>query len=486
MITLIFPIHLFELKYAKILNKQTVIYIIEEPTYFTKFNFHKMKLILHRASMKQYQYYLVSNGYVVKYIEFDKVTAFYKKIKDMKVNCYDVYDHDLTKKLTKLFGQHIEFHDSPMFIETTKELDEYVNNNTSYNLNKYTYHHDSSFYRWQRRRLNLLMDKNGQDPLFGKWSYDTENRKPFPKDYKEELLISVNNDFIKEAKNYINKNFPNNFGNTDNFIYPIDHNSAKLWLKSFIKDKLLNFGPIQDAVSKTIIVGNHSLLSPLLNIGLLVPEYVIKQVRKLTITKENIKSIEAFIRQIIGWRSYVHLLYNLHGNEMKEMNKLNHTNKLSQNWYTAKTGIVPIDCLIEKVKDYAYLHHIERLMYIGNFMLLTKIDPKDVYKWFMEVSIDSYDWVMVANVFGMSQYALDNIRMMAKPYFSSCNYLMKMSDFEKGEWCNIWNALFWKFVDENKEILKKNYITATFVSKLNKMENKSKIIKFANEIIKKY
>ena len=195
-------------------------------------------------------------------------------------------------------------------------------------------------------------------------------------------------------------NFPNNFGNIENFIYPISFVEAKLLFKDFLKNKLITYGKYQDAIDSNINFGSHSLLSSSINIGILNIRYIINKTLQLfnkqtEINKKKIiPSVEAFIRQLIGWRSYVRFIYKYHGETMYEENNLKHYNKLTNHWYTAKTNIIAIDNLIIKVNKYAYLHHIERLMLIGNFALLCLINPKEIYKWFMICFIDSYEWVV--------------------------------------------------------------------------------------------
>jgi deoxyribodipyrimidine photolyase-related protein len=124
-------------------------------------------------------------------------------------------------------------------------------------------------------------------------------------------------------------------------------------------------------------------------------------------------------------------------------------------FYDASTGIEPVDHVIRRVLRTGYCHHIERLMILGNFMLLCDIQPDAVYQWFMELFIDAYDWVMVPNVYGMSQYA-DGGLITTKPYISGSSYVLRMSDFTRGEWCAIWDALYWRFVDTHADFLSAN------------------------------
>jgi deoxyribodipyrimidine photolyase-related protein len=174
-------------------------------------------------------------------------------------------------------------------------------------------------------------------------------------------------------------------------------------------------------------------------------------------------------------------------------NQFNHNNFLPNSWYTGTTNIYPIDFLINKVKIYAYAHHIERLMILGNFALLNKIRPLDIYNWFMICFIDSYEWVMVPNIFGMSQYST-SIKIVTRPYFSSSNYIIKMSNFKKNNydiiyinnisyyWNDIWDVLYYSFLNDNSNILKHIYMISTLVNKWNikPIKEKNNIIKISN------
>ena len=226
---------------------------------------------------------------------------------------------------------------------------------------------------------------------------------------------------------------------------------------------------------------NHSVLSPLLNSGILDVKYVINTTIDFY-NKNNIpiNSCEGFIRQIIGWREFIRGVYYSKGTEERTKNFWNFKNKIPNSFYDATTGIEPVDNTIMKINNSAYGNHIERLMIMGNFMLLCEINPNDVYKWFMEMFIDAYDWVMVPNVYGMSQFA-DGGLMSTKPYISGSNYILKMSNYKKDSWCEIWDALFWGFIDNKRDFFKKNPRMRMMVSSYDRMndEKKNKMIKIS-------
>jgi len=458
------------------------IYLIEEPRYFEELNYHKLKLAYHRATMKKYNDMLKRKKLKTHYIEFDKVNNnFYQNIKKEFERIYMIFigDNILDSKLSKIFGLKLEIQENINMLIKRNELN--IIKNLIYKNGKYS--HDE-FYKYQRKKLNILIDKNNK-PIGNKWSYDSLNRLPLPKNHKVETIKSIikKNKYINEAINYINKNFKNNYGSLENFIYPIDHNGSIKWLNEFLKKRLLNFGAYEDAVSEDDPFVYHSVLSPMMNIGLITDEEIVNISYNYYLSNKNkipIESFEGFIRQVIGWRNYVYTLYLLEGDNLKKSNQLKHHNKLNNKFWEGKTNIKPIDSIINKIIKYAYAHHIERLMYLGNFMLLCFIDPNEVYKIFMEWTIDAYEWVMVPNVYGMSQYSTSI--MMTRPYFSSSNYIDKMSSFKKKseEWAVIWDSLYYNFIYKHQNILRKNYAIAQQVKH---WDNKTEFEK--NEILQK-
>ena len=483
-IFLIFPIHLFKnIKTLKKLNNDHNIYIIEEPIYFFDYKYHKLKLAYHRASMKCYFDYLKKNKLNVEYIEFNKANSFYESLKKKEeIYTYESFDNKLNKKLKK-YIKNLNILESLNFLVNQTYLDE--NKNKFYKNGKYNH---VGFYKMQRTHYNILMNKDGT-PKGGKWSFDTENREKIPESQKIPKILKLkykNNKYIQEATNYINKNFSKNYGSLENFIYPINHQDALKWLKYFCKIKFKLFGIYEDAETMRDPFLFHGVLTPMMNIGLITDNEVIEEVKKYE-NKVPLNSYEGFIRQIIGWRNYILTIYLYEGEKIRKMNFLNHKNKINNNliWH-ASTTIKPFDNIVEKIVNYGYAHHIERLMYLGNFLLLLQIHPTEVFKAFMSWTIDAYDWVMIANVYSMSQYA-DGGLIMSKPYFSSSNYILNMSDYKKEEWCDTWNNLYYNFINKHQNILKKNYSWAKHVSFWNKKSSKEKnnIIKNANIFIKK-
>ena len=482
------------------LDKDDIIILYEHPVHFTKFNYHKMKLVMHRASMKFYEDYLNKNyKNKIIYLEYsDNLLNEIKKIKDVgNLKVYNPIDHDIMKEylsISKKLKINLELIDNPGNICKIEDYDRYIKE--SKNKNPYFHH---SFYVWCRREFDILV-KNDK-PIGNKWSFDEENRIPFPPNYDEDIDFKIkNNKYLTEAKKYVNKHFDKNHG-SDEYYLPIDFESSKKHLDKFLKERLNDFGPYEDAVSEKIIFGTHSVMSPIINIGLITPSFIIERVLDYYKKKKTkIQSVEAYIRQLF-WREFCILVYLNKNKELEKGNFFKHTNKLDKSWYDGSTPFEILNDLIKKALTYGWLHHIERLMYIGNFMFITETDPMHVYKWFMELFIDAYPWVMAPNVFGMSQHSAGAI-MMKRPYFSSTNYIDKMStykrkdnvlekiklDNEEYEWHQVWDALYYNFINSNETYLGKNYSTANIVRiwKKKSASEKKILLDLAKKFFKNY
>ena len=477
---LIFPHQLF--KDSELLNDSSNIFLIEEYLFFKQYNFHKQKIAFHRASMKFYEEYLSQKGLNVKYIESAQaesdIRILIKKLHEQgytSINVIDPVDDWLSKRIKKTclqFKIDLIVQESPMFLNTNDDLKNY------FSESKKRYF-QTEFYKQERIKRNILMDGANQ-PIGGQWTYDIENRKKYP---KNKAVIDSNypsqNKYTIEAFKYVEENFKNNLGELSDIInYPNTFEEAENWFMQFLKERMNEFGIYEDAILKNEILINHSLISPLLNVGLLTPQYVVD----ITLNYCNhnnipINSTEGFIRQIIGWREFIRGVYLTKGSEERTKNFWQFKRKIPQSFYDGTTGIAPIDLTIKKILKTGYCHHIERLMVLGNFMLLCEFDPDEVYKWFMEFFIDAYDWVMVTNIYGMSQFA-DGGLMSSKPYVGGSNYLMKMSDYPKGEWQEIWDALFWRFLDVHREVFLKNPRLGMLVKTYDKWpEEKKKTMK---------
>ena len=463
----VFPHQLF--KNVELLRKYDKVYLIEEPIFFysSKYrplNFHKLKLLLHRASMKYYYDYLKDKNINVSYIDYiDKNDFSFIPKTVSSVSYYDVVDHSLQEKIDKAMskkGIDIEkIYDSPNFICKFINL-EYIRNNIFKNK-KHLSH--VSFYTYMRKAFNILLNNRGNYEG-NKLSFDEENRLSLPKN-QEDNIPDINNrkgKYIDDAMKWVNNHFGDNYGNIDNISHmAFTHSGAENMLDDFINDRLKHFGDYQDAISLSSPFLYHSLLSHVINIGLLDPLECINRVidEWKNNKKVGLNNVEGFVRQILGWREYTRYLYVYHYDDMIKKNYMKSHNRLSNKWYDGTTGWVPVDNTIKAAFKYGYLHHIQRLMIMGNIMNLMKFEPYEVYKWFMEFAIDSYDWVMISNVYSMALFA-DGGLTTTKPYISSSAYLLKMSGgrFKRdGIWDEDMNVLFYNYIATAPKIEGINY-----------------------------
>ena len=484
-VSFIYPNQLFDKN--PVLSKNRKIYILRHPYFFSDENyghkFHKQKILLHFLSTEDYQVSLIGRGFECEIIEMENYFEFERSISTSdvsKIHVCRLNDIELEKSLVNNVSSKISinFLDSPMFYENNNEIIDYFNEAKKYQL--------SNFYKKLRIKYKVLIDENNK-PTGGKWSFDVENRKSLPKEIyiPEEKKLKYEKKSLEKYKKIINSRFSNNPGTLEDFNYPINRTQALEVLSEFFIEKFRRYGDFQDAIVSDQPFLFHSIISPSLNLGLITPKEIVD--KAIIFSKDNyinINSLEGLIRQILGWREFIRGIYLSKGNLQKKSNFFEISNDLPKSFYSGKTSLIPVDDSIKKVNKYSYLHHIERLMILGNIMLLLEIDPKKVNKWFMELFIDSYDWVMVPNIFGMSQFA-DGGLMSTKPYISSSNYIQRMSNYAKGNWSKIWDSLYWQFIANHESKLVSNPRMSLMVNIYRKKTNQDKMdIKFISESFK--
>jgi (6-4)DNA photolyase len=487
-VNILFPHQLFEK--SPIAENGYPVYLIEEFLFFKQYSFHKQKIAFHRASMKSYAQFLSAKGITVDYISSTNPTSDIRRLivefatrKIDTIYYIDPTDNWLEKRIRSSAAKanmKLVQHENPLFLNNRKAL------STFFKSGKKKFF-QTSFYKEQRKARNILIDQD-ENPVGGQWTFDADNRKKYP---KKKTAPPINypesNEHYQEAIDYVNKYFPDNPGKLSNQpLYPFDFKSSAKWLTDFLQTRFEEFGPYEDAIVRQETILHHSVLTPMLNVGLISPQKVIATI--ISYAEENnipINSTEGFVRQMIGWREFIRGIYECKGSEERTRNYWNFRRKIPKSFYTGTTGITPVDDTIKKVLKTGYCHHIERLMILGNFMLLCEFDPDEVYRWFMELFIDAYDWVMVPNVYGMSQFA-DGGLMATKPYISGSNYIMKMSDYKKGDWQVTWDALFWHFMEKHRDFFLKNPRLSMLVRNLDKMdkEKKTSLMNTANNYLK--
>ncbi|MCU0678536.1 MAG: cryptochrome/photolyase family protein [Candidatus Pacebacteria bacterium] len=466
--TLIYPHQLFPVSAHPALAPGRVVYLIEEPLLLTHNPMHRAKLILHRLTMKQYATTLSEAGFSVQYIEIlehpttDSVFARLAQDGVATLHICDTTDDYLERAIATAATKHSfsrTGYDSPLFLLPKVEAMERYTKSRRFMAN---------FYKKLRQDTGILMDDD--EPAGGTWSFDSENRQKLPKGHDLPLDISIyplTREY--EAAVVWAKSLPAEQYGEAVWYLPVTHKGAEEFFRTFLHERLSTFGPYEDAIDTTHTRLYHSLLSPLMNIGLLTPRYVVDTTLAYAKTHDvPLASLEGFIRQIIGWREFIRASYEVDGRMMRSKNFFGHTRTLTSKWWEGTTGIAPLDAMITRALTYGYTHHIERLMVAGNLMLLSGLHPEEVYRWFMGMYIDAYDWVMVPNVYGMSQFA-DGGSFATKPYISGAAYIKKMSNYKKGDWEEIWTALYWHFIATHKHVFLNNHRLSMMPRLLEKM-----------------
>jgi deoxyribodipyrimidine photolyase-related protein len=437
----ILPNQLYEIKVLKKhISKDNHIILWEHPHYFKKYKYNKKKLILHRASMKYYYDLLKDNDYNVHYLEFNK---------KMTYNNYQIFDPIDKIKLPN----HHTILESPNFLLTKEHYKEFNKQRKSKRVIF------NNFYMWSKKKLDIHPELKSMDKM-NREVYDKSKSSKIPSLPK---IGSKDIIYIDEAIHYVNKHFPNNYGNTGNtkhslehslehsFCYPITHSTAMKWFYHFLKYKIRKFGPYQDFINKDNHTMFHSILSSSINIGLINPIDIINIINKFK-SRIPVNSFEGYLRQLF-WREYQRYCYDYAGISYNK-NYFGNRKKLTKDWYKGTLGIEPVDDLIKSGFETGYIHHIGRLMVIGNFMNLSGIHPKEGFRWFMEFAIDSYEWVMHQNVYEMV-FFITGGQTMTRPYISSSNYILKMSNYKSNDWARKWDHLYHLFLIKHRTKLYK-------------------------------
>ncbi len=472
------------------MNPNDILLFYEPIETFYEIKHHKQKITLLVSALRHHigriNHKNVIHQKIEKNKKHDLVKLLKKIISDENVNKIIIAkpsDFKIYKDLM-FFSQssniELEVLDDRKFISSASDFSEWASDKKT-RIQEY-------YYRWLRKKYNIFMNEEGK-PVGDKWNFDKDNRKGIKQlksDIPERKKL-VPDQITFDAMVDVEECFPKSIGTLENFSWATTHEEAENLLEDFIERYLLNYGSFQDAINKENTFMFHSLLSPYLNCGLLDPKICIEKAEKKYYESNGeipINSVEGFIRQVLGWREFIKGVYWENMPKYKNLNYWSHKNKLNSNWYEGTTGIPPLDDAINESSEFAYSHHINRLMIIANLMNLTGINPNDMYRWFMEMYIDSYDWVMVPNVYGMGSYADGGI-FSTKPYICGSSYMLKMSNYKKDEWCDTVDGLYWRFVDKNIDFFKSNPRLAVMTRSLEKMdkERKKTIFKKAEKFI---
>ena len=435
---------------------------------------HKLKLYLFLTAMREYRDELKNSNLSVHYSSLDErsekesyldhLINFANSNNIIELNVFEIEDKPFEKELLDGLNNcniKLKIHQSPNFLFSRDEFHALTKDKKVFRM--------ANFYQKGRKKFNILLDEN-QKPIGGKWSFDQENRKKIPAKTPIPELPKYNlSRYHESVCDLINDHFIDHPGTLNNPWFPVNRVDAENQFTDFIRNRMSNFGIYEDAMLEGKNFLFHSCISSSMNIGLLSPKKVIQTL--LDCAEEfqiPMNSLEGFIRQVLGWREFIRGIYQVKGDYQQSHNYWKHSGKLTVSWYEGSTGIVPLDDSIKTALQDGYNHHIPRLMVIRNLMNLCEINPKEIYRWFMEMYIDSSEWVMVPNVFGMATYS-DGGLMSTKPYTCGSNYFLKMSNYKKGEWCDIVDGLYWRFIEKNRSFYQSNprlSLQATFLDRL--------------------
>ena len=487
---LLYPHQLFPLSD---LPQVDAVVMVEDPLFFgidREFpaKFHKQKIILHRASMRRYvKEILWANDIDVDYIESDALfttSDIFERVKKyQKLIVFDPVHEVLTRRLLEARRQlgdapELEFLPSPNFFLKDQEAREYFHEK-----------HDAvfgEFYKWQRERFNILIGEDYK-PEGKQWQFESHASQLAPKQSLPNFQVYGDNEYVEAATRYVTEKFSDNPGTTD-FVWPTNHAEAEAWLHDFVMTRLPQYSAYKDTLDGDAQWLYHSALSSSINIGLLHPDQVLDMVLS-HYRKHNLplESVELFIRQILGWREFMRGFYITRHTQLKQSNQFKQHRKLTPAWFSGNLGIPPYDDVVQKVQAHAYAHQAERLMVIHNLMILSEIHPDEIYRYFSQMFIDAQEWIVVPSTYGVSA-SFNGKSMLKKPIISSSSLALQNGDYERGEWSDIWDGLYWRFIEKHKGILLHNPNTRVAAQRLERLDpDHRRIIGYrADDFLEKY
>ncbi len=454
---------------------KTVQYVLMEMRQETDYvNHHIQKIIGFFAAMRSFSSELKEQGHQVIYYQLDdsknkqslteNLQQIIQEIGIEKFE-YQLPDEYRLDEQLKSFCQEIKIAssvtDTEHFLTERHELADFFKGKKTYLM--------ESFYRSMRKKYHIMMEGNGKKPITGKWNYDKENRKKLPKDHVPTQPFMLERD-VSDIYDVIQSTTIKTIGNVNPkaFLWPINRTESLQLLDFFNKSCLHLFGAYQDAMTPNYWSLYHSRLSFSINTKMLSPLEVVQSAIKYweaNSEKVTIAQIEGFVRQIIGWREYMRGIYWEKMPQYSTLNFFKNDRTLPSFFWNGQTKMNCLKHAIGQSLDYAYAHHIQRLMVTGSFTLLAGIHPDEVDEWYLGIYMDAIEWVEITNTRGMSQFADGGI-VGTKPYAGSANYIDKMSHYcgtcfykkkEKvGAKACPFNSLYWHFYFRNREKLEKN------------------------------
>ena len=445
--------------------------MVEDQTLCRRMRFHKQKLAFLLAAMRNHRDALTREGHTVHYFDLntgisltDAIDATVARVKPSKLRYFET-DETASAKAIEAAIQRLalkaDMLPSPMFLMPTAELDCFFANNPA------------DLERFSAQRLHALDVGRTISAQDGAGAALRESAIPrnahLPKPH---CVVHTAN--ASEVIDLVDTRFPRYPGRSEGLWLPTTRAGALDWLERFLEQRLIGFESYGDAITKRSRTVHHSMLSPLLNVGLITPSEVIDRTlafaRRCAVPKADLHS---FLDQIIGRREFIRGVYRRYGTSMRRRNAWDANRKLGKAWVNADTGIPPLDHALQGSIDWAWNHHTERLTVIANMMNLAEIAPNDVYRFFMSHYIDAYDWVMVPNVYGMGLQSEGGI-FQSRLNLCRSEDLLRVSDFEPGPWCDVVDGLYWRFVYKHQEALAANPAMAPIVEEAQQLPSERK------------
>jgi len=476
-------LHPTYMKAAKLNRSEDQIILIDSDDQWTHYHFHKQRILLHLSAMHHFVDAYQRLGWKIQLIKcptlIKGLSSFSSLVVFRPTNFYEQAWIQQAKPKVVL--------EDPLFLIPAASWPSLLPTQQTWKLDP--------LYRKFRKQFAVLMD--GDDPVGGKFSFDTENRKSASSD----VSFIPSQFFPMDAmttklKKEVEHRFANHPGNIQDFAYPVNREDALSLLKHFLINRLPTFGDYQDAMLTNQPWMSHSLIASSLNLGLLSPLEVIQGAELIYREgKAPIAATEGFIRQILGWREYVRGVYLVMGENYLNVNQFQHQRSLPDFYYNGKTDMNCLKTTIEETIQHGYNHHIQRLMVLSNYANLAEVNPQSVNRWFNEMYIDSSEWVVAANVLGMGLHA-DGGKMATKPYISSGAYINKMSDYcddcsfqvtlKTGKKACPFNSLYWHYLATKKDSFKSNPRMSMMLNVWGKMPSKDQqaILDNAKDILK--
>lgn len=455
-----------------------VIVLVESQRMLTGRPWHPERLFFLLSAARHWAAEAQARGFTVRYVQapttIDGLDQVRRELGDLPISCAQPSSFRQTRQLEE-YG--VEFSSNDFFLTSREDFALWAGRQKTFVM--------ENFYRSQRLRLGILISDG--TPEGGRWNFDADNRLPPPKNYTWPP-------HLEHERDAIDHQVAAELNHTPTRTWATTRIGAQAQLSYFIDNHLAGFGPYEDAIAKDEWALHHSLLSPYLNVGLLhASEVISAALAAFRAGKAPIGSVEAFVRQIIGWREYINGMYWFLGEEYRNLNGLQADRPLLPVFSdSTQTNMACVSAVVSDVEKRAWVHHIPRLMVLSNLALLTGTNPQEFLDWMREKFIDASDWVMVPNVIGMAVHADEGL-LMTKPYAAGGAYLNRMTQFCKGcvydpkmrvgEDACPFTTLYWDFLDRHREEFSRNHRMSQQVMGLNRLSDLPKLRKRAAEVL---